>query len=97
MPMTPEIMRFIGSPAYRPYRAQAARIVDSLWEPDPEIGEHWYNDMRTETLALLLHAGKVVEPGANVPAAAPVAVDPRVARIEARWPGLIDRLAKPSQ
>jgi hypothetical protein len=88
--MTPyEMALLVNSPAFRPHREKAVRLMADLWEPGLTFDDKWYRDMRTETVALLLHFGKLQEPGA----ATGSKPDPRLAAIEAKWPGLVAKLA----
>ena len=89
-PADPQALgRLVNSVEFRPHRELAVRLMAGLWEPGQSVADKWYRDIRTETLALLLYYRWIGEPGSTGPAAA---ADPRCTEIDARWPGLIEKL-----
>lgn len=90
--LTPiEFGRLVNSAEFRPHRERAVQLMAALWEPGQPVADKWYRDIRTETLALLLYYRWTGEPSVTGPSAP---ADPRCVAAEARWPGLLDKLAK---
>lgn len=78
-----ELGRVLNSAEYRPYRDKAAELLEGIYGPLRWPWQRWNIDSRTEAVGLLLYTGAI---GGEDNA------DPRIAAIEAKWPGLLDRL-----
>ena len=88
--MTPyERSRWINSPDAVRYKDTAAKMLDDLLEPGPPINDNFYRTAFMDMLATMLKEGIIAEPGA----ATGSKPDPRLAAIEAKWPGLVAKLA----
>lgn len=86
--MTPyEMSRLLNSPAMLPHKEAAVQLVSAQY--GQPAGDNWYRDSRVEAVALLLYSGALAKPGA----ATGSKPDPRLAAIEAKWPGLVAKLA----
>lgn len=86
--MTPlEMSRVLNSPAALPHKEAAIDLVAPLYGQIPS--DAWFRDPRVEAVALLLYTGALAKPGASTGGKP----DPRLAAIDAKWPGLVTKLA----